>query len=53
LHRLIGVDWGGSNLRAFLFDADGRVAEARTSPPAPTANGAVWLAARSKVSAPG
>jgi 2-dehydro-3-deoxygalactonokinase len=28
---LIGVDWGGSNLRAFRFDAAGGVVEARTS----------------------
>src|SRR5215831_10450220 len=29
---VIGVDWGGSNLRAFRFDAEGRVTETRTSP---------------------
>ena len=29
--RLIGVDWGGSSLRVFLFDDDGGVVERRSS----------------------
>ena len=29
--RLIGVDWGGSSLRVFLFDEDGGVVERRSS----------------------
>ena len=30
--RLIGVDWGTTNFRAFRFDAAGQVIERRTSP---------------------
>lgn len=32
MERLIGVDWGTSNLRAFRFDADGVAGEQREAP---------------------
>lgn len=32
MKRLIGVDWGTSNLRAFRFDADGAVIDRREAP---------------------
>src|SRR6516164_4496348 len=30
--RLIGVDWGGSNLRAFRFGTEGQARDVRSSP---------------------
>lgn len=30
--RLIGIDWGTSSLRAFLYDADGRIVATRQQP---------------------
>jgi 2-dehydro-3-deoxygalactonokinase len=30
--RLVGVDWGGSNLRAFRFGPEGQAGDARSSP---------------------